>query len=92
MNDHNHIDAAVRDNREMNRLEIGVGEELAFLDYERTPTEFVILHTEVPVQHRSAGAGSRLAKAAVATARAENLRLKVLCPFVREYLKKHPAS
>ena len=76
----------------MNRLELGVGEDVAFLDYERTPTEFVILHTEVPVLHRSAGAGARLAKAAVATARAENLRLRVLCPFVRDYLKKHPVS
>jgi uncharacterized protein len=82
----------VRDNKAASRLEIDVDGEIAFVDYERRGGEFIILHTEVPPAHRNGGIGARLADAAIATGRSEGLRLKVLCPFVRDYLRTHPAA
>ena len=83
---------AVRDNKDANRFELDVDGQIAHLDYERKGDEFAILHTEVPPALRRRGLGSLLAKTAMAAARAEGLRLKVVCPFVRAYRRTHPES
>jgi predicted GNAT family acetyltransferase len=80
----------VRDNKDANRFEIDVDGQVAHLAYERKGNEFSILHTEVPTAARGKGLGSLLAKTAIEAARSQGLRLKVLCPFVREYRRKHP--
>jgi uncharacterized protein len=80
----------VRDNPDASRFEIDVDGQIARLDYERKGNELAILHTEVPPALRKRGLGSLLAKTAIEAARAQGLRLKVLCPFVREYRRKHP--
>ena len=80
----------VRDNKEANRFEIDVDGQIAHLDYKRKGNEFSILHTEVPPALRRRGLGSLLATTALEAVRKEGLRLKVLCPFVRDYRKKHP--
>jgi predicted GNAT family acetyltransferase len=80
----------VRDNPNANRFEIDVDGQIARLDYERKGNELAILHTEVPTALRKRGLGSLLAKTAIETARAQGLRLKVLCPFVRDYRRKNP--
>jgi predicted GNAT family acetyltransferase len=80
----------VRDNRAASRFEIDVDGQIAFLDYERKDNELAILHTEVPEPLRHQGLGTLLAKTAVATARAEGMRLKVLCKFVQAYRRSHP--
>jgi predicted GNAT family acetyltransferase len=82
----------VQDNPASSRFEISVDGQVAFLDYERNGKELAILHTEVPPALRHQGLGSRLAKAAIDTARAEGLRLKVLCPFVQAYRRSHPEA
>ena len=83
-------DLTVRDNKDSNRFETDVDGLVAHLDYQRNGNELAILHTEVPPALRRQGIGTLLAKTAMETARAEGLRLKVLCPFVREYRRKHP--
>ena len=80
----------VRDNVDASRFEVEVDGLVGFLDYERHGDELSILHTEVPVELRGRGLGTLLAKTALDTARASGLRLKVLCPFVRAYMRKHP--
>ena len=80
----------VQDNPASSRFEINIDGQVAFLNYERTATELAILHTEVPLALRHRGLGSRLAKAAIDTARTDGLRLKVLCPFVKAYRRTHP--
>jgi uncharacterized protein len=82
----------VRDNPASSRFEIDIDGQVAFLNYERNGKELAILHTEVPLALRHQGLGSRLAKAALDAARAEGLRLKVLCPFVRAYRRTHPEA
>jgi predicted GNAT family acetyltransferase len=81
---------AVEDNKNASRFEVTVDGLVAFLDYERTANELAILHTEVPPALRRRGLGSLLAKTAIGVARAEGLRLKVLCPFVQAYRRTHP--
>jgi predicted GNAT family acetyltransferase len=81
---------AVQDNKNASRFEINVDGQVAILDYERKGNELAILHTEVPDALRHRGLGSLLAKTAIAAARAEGLRLKVLCPFVQAYRRTHP--
>ena len=80
----------VRDNPAASRFEIDIDGQIAFLDYERNGKELAILHTEVPESLRHQGLGTLLAKTAIATARAEGMRLKVLCPFVQAYRRTHP--
>ena len=83
-------DLTVRNNKDTNRFEIDVDGLIAHLDYHRNGDELAILHTEVPPALRRQGIGTLLAKTALESARAEGLRLKVLCPFVREYRRKNP--
>jgi uncharacterized protein len=85
-------DLTVRDNTDANRFEIDVDGLVAHLDYQRNGNELAILHTEVPPALRRQGLGTLLARVAVETAHAQGLRLKVLCPFVREYRRKNPDS
>ena len=80
----------VHDNRSANRFELKTGDDLAFLTYERRPGAIVFIHTEVPPRLRGRHVGESLVESALASARAEGLRIIVVCPFVRAYLAKHP--
>ena len=80
----------VTDNRGASRLELVEDGHVAFLDYERRPDALILIHTEVPPALRGRNLGGVLVKAAVETARSENLRIVAQCPFAREYLRKHP--
>jgi predicted GNAT family acetyltransferase len=81
----------VENNVEAGRFEIHQDGELAFLQYQRNTDSVVMVHTEVPKALAGRGLGSLLAKTALEWARAEGLRVVANCPFVREYIRKHPA-
>jgi uncharacterized protein len=83
-------DARVTDDRVNSRFELAIGDEIAFLQYERQPDALVLVHTEVPVALRGRRIGGALVEAALAAARSAGLRVIVLCPFARAYLRKHP--
>ena len=82
--------ASVIDNREASRFELTVDGQTAFMQYERTPKSFVLVHTEVPAALRGQHLGDVLVRAALDHARAERLRVVAVCPFVRAYLRRHP--
>jgi predicted GNAT family acetyltransferase len=82
--------ADVSDNTEKRRLEIRIGEDVAFLDYRRTPETFTILHTEVPPQLRGQQLGELLVRTALGISRDQGLRTVVICPFARAFLRRHP--
>ncbi|HYM25126.1 MAG TPA: GNAT family N-acetyltransferase [Vicinamibacterales bacterium] len=82
-------EGAVVDNPAMHRFVLNVDGRTAFLEYQRTSDTFTILHTEVPEAFRGHNFGGRLVEAAVASAHAAGLRLVVVCPFARAYLRKH---
>jgi uncharacterized protein len=83
-------DTPVVDNQASARFELEENGAVAFLLYKRTPDSLTIVHTEVPAVMRGRHLGDVLVQAAVASARRDGLRLVVVCPFARAYLKRHP--
>jgi uncharacterized protein len=81
---------SVTDNRAMNRFELSVNGETAFLQYKRTQDALTLIHTEVPVTLRGHHCGEALVKAAIDAGHAEGLHIVALCPFVKAYMRKHP--
>ena len=66
------------------------GEE-ALLQYRLLPGgAWEYLHTFVPQSLRHKGIGEQIAKFALDFARDNNLKIKVSCPFVSQYLESHP--
>jgi len=49
-----------------------------------------IVHTEVPPQAEGRGIAAALVRAALAHARAEGLRVRPSCSYVRVYMRRHP--
>lgn len=49
----------------------------------------VLSHTEVPKAMEGQGVGSKLAKAAFAYAKENELKVMPLCPFMASYLRRH---
>lgn len=82
-------DASVTDNVQQNRLELAADGHTAFLEYRRTSDTLTILHTEVPPEIRGRHLGDHLVEAALAAGRAAGLRIVVVCPFARAYLRRH---
>lgn len=82
--------ASVRDNEAAQRFELEQNGDVAFLVYEKTANSLTLVHTEVPPALRGHHLADFLVQAAVAFARHRGLRLVVVCPFARAYLKKHP--
>lgn len=80
----------VVDNPARSRFETVVDGHLAQLVYRRRRDRLVLIHTEVPEPLEGRGIGSELAAAAVAAARAEDLTVVPLCPFVLQWLRHHP--
>jgi predicted GNAT family acetyltransferase len=63
---------------------------LAFIEYSLGGNVLELIHTEVPKELRGLGLASVLAERALNWARKENYKVDVICPFVREYIGKHP--
>jgi predicted GNAT family acetyltransferase len=73
------------------RFEARIGEDTAGVaTYIRTPEMIVFVHTEVSDTYAGRGVGSALARGALDQARAQNLRVLAICPFVQSWLAKHP--
>ena len=80
----------VIDHRAASRFELVKDGEVAFLTYTRMGDSITFLHTEVPPALRGRHLADELARAGLAAARADGLRVVAVCPFVQAYLRKHP--
>ena len=83
---------SVRDNTAESRFELFVDGETAFLVYKRTSDTLTLIHTEVPPALRGHHLGDALVEAALQSARSAGLRVVAVCPFAKEYMRKHPAN
>lgn len=81
---------AVRDNTARQRFELDAEGHVAFSEYKRSDGVLTVMHTEVPPALNGKGIGSRLVRGLLDLARAEGVKVRPLCPFVRSYILKHP--
>ncbi|WP_434442516.1 GNAT family N-acetyltransferase [Lentzea sp. E54] len=81
----------VTNNEAESRYEIHVDGALAgFLDYRTIGDVVALVHTEVDEAYAGQGLGAQLAKFALDDARAREVKVSPLCPFVAKYIDKHP--
>ena len=76
----------VADRPELNRYEVELGDEDAYLTYRKSDDH---VHTEVPESLRGRGLGGVLAKHALDEARQAGKKVIVKCPFVTAWLRRH---
>jgi uncharacterized protein len=80
----------LRQNTARNRYEFDVegGEALAF--YRLADGVMTVTHTEVPSHLRGRGLGSQMMRAVLQDVRRQGLRVVPRCPFVGDYIRRHP--
>jgi predicted GNAT family acetyltransferase len=89
------VDIAIGDlevvhNVEARRFEIHYGDEMARLEYYLRGPTIIYTHTVVPLVLEGHGIAGRLAREALDYARARGLSVVPLCPYVADYIEKHP--
>lgn len=72
------------------RLEIRVGEDVAFAEYQLEGDSVIFPHTVVPEAFAGQGVGKRLVEAGLAFAREQKLWVRPHCPFFHAYISKRP--
>ena len=76
-------------NKQANRFETRVENELAVLEYHSSSNVLILNHTEVPQHLEGKGVGSFLIKHVLDEARASQLNIVPMCPFVAAYIRRH---
>jgi uncharacterized protein len=79
----------VINNKELNRYEARVQDELAVLEYHASSNVIILNHTEVPQQLEGRGVGSFLIKHVLDDARENQFSVVPMCPFVAAYIRRH---
>lgn len=81
----------VADNPASARYEITVdGDRAGFVTYRISDGAMVLVHTEIDPRRRTRGLGGQLVGAALDDARARGLKVRPHCPFVADYIERHP--
>ena len=80
----------VRNNAREKRLEIQLGDQVAFAEYLLGPNTITFTHTRVPAAQRGKGTGTQLIEAGLSLARERNLKVIPQCPFFAAYIRAHP--
>ena len=81
---------AVHDVPDRGRYELETSSGPAIAAYERESDRLVLTHTVVPSPEEGHGVASRLIAGVLADARARELQIVPVCPFVAAYLRRHP--
>jgi uncharacterized protein len=82
----------VRDNASVNRLEIQLGDQIAFAEYRLEANTITFTHTRVPEALRGKGIGTQLIEAGLSLAREHNWKVVPECPFFAAYIRAHPET
>jgi predicted GNAT family acetyltransferase len=80
----------IEHNRDAQRWETHVGEEVAVATYQRRGNTIFFTHTGVPAALEGQGIGSKLVKAVLDDARAQELEVVPYCSFAAAYIRRHP--
>ena len=84
------MDIPVSNNEQQLQFEVHADGETAVLQYRFHNGAIWLMHTEVPLKLEGKGIASALAHYSLEWAKENNIKAKVLCPFVTIYLKRHP--
>jgi uncharacterized protein len=85
------IKTKTRAKARIQRLEQRVGDSVAFLSYSiDDKNQMTIWHTEIPRSLQHIGIGRRLVEEAVQLASRDSSSLRIVCPFAKEHLARHP--
>jgi len=80
----------VTNNKEQMQFEVNQDGEKAVLQYRFLDDMIWLMHTEVPISLEGKGIASALAHYGLEWAKENQKKVKVICPFVAIYLKRHP--
>jgi predicted GNAT family acetyltransferase len=80
----------VVDNPEASQFEAHVEGQVALVSYIKHGDTIIFTHTEVPKELQGRGLAGILARAVLDRARAERWRVVARCPFITEYIERHP--
>jgi predicted GNAT family acetyltransferase len=85
------VKTEVVDRPERHHFEIlADGQVAGFSDYQLHQGEIMFIHTEIDEAYEGKGLGSVLVRHELDTARERGLAVLPLCPFVREWISRHP--
>lgn len=85
------MSVSVTDNPRELRYELQVDGELAgWIRYSRRPGAVVLIHTDVDPRLEGRGLGGRLVEGALDDLRARGLEVVPVCPFVADFIGRHP--
>lgn len=81
----------VEDDAERSRYEaFADGERAGYVAYRRRPGLIALDHTEIGDRYEGHGVGSALVVHVLDEAREQGLAVLPFCPFVNEYIQRHP--
>jgi uncharacterized protein len=66
------------------------GRRAGYSTYRRHEGKIAFRHTEIDPEFEGQGLGGQLVKASLEQAREEGATVLPFCPFVREYIERHP--
>ena len=85
------MSVTIRDNADEQRYEAVVdGHVAGFSEYRLREGRITFTHTEVDDAYEGQGIGSELASSVLDAARGSGLAVYPSCPFIAEYIKRHP--
>ncbi len=79
----------VENNAAARRYQAKVGEHLAVVEYRLDADTITFTHTLVPKELEGHGIANKLGHAALEDARARQLTVVPLCPFIASYIRRH---
>ena len=83
-------DVSVTHNEQAQRFELLVAGLRALITYRRFPDRIIFVHAEVPPPLEGQGLAAKLARVALDFARVNHLHVVPLCPYVSNFIRKHP--
>jgi predicted GNAT family acetyltransferase len=84
-------DIQVRHEASAQRFAARLGNKIAYLSYEVPEDDTVnYAHVYVPPEHRNRGIAAKITRFALEHAREKRLAVIPGCPYVADYVRKHP--
>jgi predicted GNAT family acetyltransferase len=80
----------VVDNPDAGQFEAHIDGHVALVAYIKHGDTMILTHTDVPKELQGRGIASQLARAVLDRARAERWTVIARCPFISQYIERHP--